>query len=89
MIVEGGVEFKYTKHQVARGTLPDAETYNKLILIKRCSELRATYQIKLLIYLAYQKQKKLVIELPKGAKIHNSLKELRKQHPKHVNIERS
>jgi hypothetical protein len=83
------MEFKYTKHQVARGVLPDAETSDKIILLKRCSELRATYQIKLLAYLAYQKQKKLVIELPKNAKIHNSLKELSKQHLKLIKIERS
>jgi hypothetical protein len=83
------VEFKYTKHQVARSSLPDAETSNKLILIKRCSELRATYQIKLLTYLAHQKQKKLVIELPKSAKIHKSLKEFRKQFSKLIKIERT
>lgn len=83
------MEFKHTKHQVARGSLPDAETHNKIILIKRCSELRVTYQIKLLTYLAHQKQKKLVIELPKGAKIHRSLKEFRKQHSKLIKIERA
>lgn len=83
------MDFKYTKHQVARGALPDAETYNKIILIKRCSELRATYQIKLLTYLAYQKQKKLVIELPKSSKIHVSLKEFKKQNSKLIKIERS
>ena len=30
-----------------RGTRPDAETFNKLLLIKRTSELRATYRLQL------------------------------------------
>lgn len=83
------MELKYTKHQVARGSLPDAETNDKLILIKRCSELRATYQIKLLTFLAHQKQKKLVLELTKGAKIHKSLKEFRKKHSNLIKIVRT
>lgn len=83
------MNFKYTRHQVARGSLPDSETFDKLILIKRVSEMRATYQVRLLTYLAHQKRKKLVIEVPKYCKIHKSLRGLRKQFPKLINIVRS
>lgn len=83
------MDFKYTKHQVARGALPDVELHDKIILIKRCSELRLTYQIRLLAYLAQQKHKKLVIELPKGAKVHKSLNGFRNQMAKIIEIVRN
>jgi hypothetical protein len=83
------MERKQTRHQVARGTRPDAETFDKLFLIKRASELRATYQIRLLTYRASQEGKKLVIEVPKECKIHGGLRELTKQHSKYVTIVRA
>ncbi len=54
----------------------------------RASELRATYQIRLLIYMAVEQGKKLVIEVRKDCKIHESLRELAKQYSKNVKIER-
>lgn len=83
------MEFRHTKHQVARGTRPDAETYDKLLLIKRVSELRATYQIRLLTYRAVHEGKKLVVEVPKQCRIHSSLRELTKQYTKSVTIVRA
>lgn len=83
------MELKQTKHQVARGTRPDAETFNKLLLIKRASELRATYQIRLLTYRAMQEGRKLVVEVPKECKIHSGLRELMKQHPDNITIVRT
>lgn len=83
------MELKQTKHQVARGTRPDAETFDKLLLIKRVSELRATYQIRLLAYRAVQESRKLVIEVPKECKVHSGLRELTKQYPKNVTIVRA
>ena len=82
------MELKQTKHQVARGARPDGEMFDKLLLIKRTSELRATYQIRLLTYRAVQEGKKLVIEIPKECKVHSSLRELTKQYPKNVAIAR-
>ena len=80
--------FSRPKHQVARGTRPDAETFDKLLLVKRASELRATYQIRLLAYRAVQEGRKLVIEVPKECKVHGDLRELTKQYPKNVTIVR-
>jgi hypothetical protein len=37
------MQFKYTKHQVARGALPDAQFGDKIYLVKKVSRLRATY----------------------------------------------
>lgn len=58
------MQYRQTKHQVARGTRPDEETFDRFLLIKRASTLRATYQIRLLASSAVQKGKKLVIEIP-------------------------
>jgi hypothetical protein len=82
------MEFKQTKHQVARGSRPDADTFDKFYLIKGASELRATYQIRLLIYMAVEQGKELIIEVRKDCKIHESLRELAKQYSKSVRIER-
>ena len=83
------MEFRRTKHQVARGAKPDGETVDRLLLIKRTSELRATYQIRLLTYRAIQEGKELVIEIPKECKVHSGLRELAKRHPKNVIIARA
>jgi hypothetical protein len=83
------INFRYTQHQVARGTRPDAETYGKLYLIKNVSELRATYQVRLLAYRAQQEGSKLIICLPKGAKQHSSLRKLRRDCGTLIKIERT
>jgi len=70
------INFRYTKHQVARGTRPDAEILEGYLLIKPVSELRATYQIRLLAYRSIEKGKKLIIEVPKHCKVHPSLQDL-------------
>ncbi|WP_408891318.1 hypothetical protein ACJ2CR_16940 [Myxococcus faecalis] len=67
---------KYTRHQVPRGTRPDAETNDKLYLIKSVSILRATYQIRLLAFRAVEIRKRLVLVVPKHCKFHSSLKTL-------------
>jgi hypothetical protein len=83
------METKQTRHQVARGARPDAETYDKLLLMKRVSELRATYQIRLLTHRAVQERKRLVVEVPKGCKIHDTLRELITQYPQNIAIART
>ena len=70
--------FRYTKHQVARGAIADAESGDTLYLLKNVSELRATYQIRLLAFRAVKEGKRLVIRLPSSARIYPSLRELRK-----------
>ena len=56
-----------------RGTRPDAVRGNDLYLIKNVSELRLTYQIKLLTYFATQQGGKLIVRLPARTRIHPSL----------------
>lgn len=83
------MEFKHTKHQVARGTRPDAETFDKFFLIKRVSEIRATYQIRLLTYRAVREGRRLIIEVPKECKIHSDVRELMRQYSKSVAVVRA
>jgi hypothetical protein len=64
----------YTRHQVPRGSLPDAETIDKIYLIKNVSMFRATYQVKLLAFKATQTHKKLVLTVPRACQFHTSLK---------------
>jgi hypothetical protein len=70
------MELKYTRHQVPRGSLPDAESIDKIYLIKNVSMLRATYQVRLLTFKAIQTYKKLVLKVPPTCQFHPSLKGL-------------
>lgn len=81
------MEYRQTRHQVARGARPDAEVANKMFLFKRVSALHVTYQIRLLVHRAVQKQMKLVIEIPAGCKVHARLRELARQYPRNLKLE--
>ena len=70
------MKYAFTRHQVPRGSRPDGETYDRIYLIKRVSVLRATYQIRLLAFFALEKNKKLVLCVPKECIFHSSLKDL-------------
>jgi len=83
------MEFKQTQHQVARGARADAESYDKLILIKRSSSLRATYQIRLLAYRAEMEHRKLIIEVRKDCRIESDLRSLARLMPKVIKIVRN
>ena len=83
------MKFRLTRQQVARGARVDGEGLNKLVIIKRVSELRATYQIRLLTYRAVQEGKKLVIDVPKRCKIHDDLRGLLNDYPSHIAIVRN
>lgn len=83
------MDYEYTRYQVARGSRPDATTAgNDFFLFKNTSSLRATYQIRLLTFMAQQKGIKLIISLPKGTKIHPTIDHLRKNTGKTIKIER-
>ncbi len=83
------MEFRCTRRQIARGSRPDAETSDKLFLIKKVSVLRATYQVRLLAYRAQKEGKKLVLRLPKGAEEHSTLRAFRDECGSLVRIERT
>lgn len=80
------VEPRYTKHQVARTTRPDADCNGVFYLIKACSRLRLTYQIRLLVASAENSQRKVVIDVPKACRIDESLQAYRKEHAKLLKI---
>jgi hypothetical protein len=48
-----------------RAVRPDAEGPNRVFLIKNVPFLRATYQIRLLAFLARQRCKRLVLRVPR------------------------
>jgi hypothetical protein len=81
-------DFVYTRHQTPRGARPDADIGNKLYLIKKVSEMRLTYQIRMLAYFAHTRDKKLVVQLPKQAKVHRSLRDFVREFDSFVKIER-
>lgn len=78
-----------TKRHVARGARADAEVNNRIYLIKNASEMRATYQVRLLLYRATQEGTKLVLDLPKDCKLSNGLKSLAKEYRRHFEITRN
>ena len=68
-------KFAYTQHQCPRGSRPDADVDGKLYLIKKVTEMRLTYQVKMLTYSAQRSGKVCVIRLPQRAVLNESLKE--------------
>jgi hypothetical protein len=82
------VDYKQTRHQVARGTRPDARAHDALLLYKHVSFLRATYQIRLLTFMTLQRGLKLRIIVLKRTKLHPALRDLVSAH-RHVKVERS
>jgi hypothetical protein len=80
--------YRYTKHQVARGTRADAERNGAFYLFKNCTLLRLTYQIRLLAYTAASRCGKLIIQIPRQCAIDPNLEEFQKEHSKIVRIEK-
>lgn len=83
------MDFIYTRHQTPRGARADAEVGEKVYLIKSASQLRLTYQIRMLAYMAQTRGKKLVIQLPKHAKVHASLQDFVRDMAGLVKVERA
>lgn len=79
---------KYTRHQVPRGAMPDAEVGPRLYLIKNVTSLHATYQVRVLLYRAIESGKKLVLCIPRACRLETDLAALRKEHRKHFIVER-
>lgn len=82
------IDYRYTRHQVARGSRPDAVSGSKAYLIKNVSELRLTYQIRLLTFLAAERRSRLVIRIPKSAQLSRDLRAFVKEHSAVLKIER-
>lgn len=72
---------------IARGGRPDAEDATRLILLKGTRTLRATYQVRLLAFMALKAGKKLVIVAPEGFRPAPSLEALMLQTGPLIQIE--
>jgi hypothetical protein len=63
------------------GARPDAETPEALYLIKPVSQLRATYQIRLLAFAASQRGRRLILTVPKACRFAPDLEALMARWP--------
>lgn len=82
------IPYRFTRHQVPRAARADAERQDALILIKNASSLRLTYQIRVLASRASESRKKLVISVPAGCRIHRTLRDFQKEHPRIIRFEK-
>lgn len=82
------IRLKYTKHQVARGTRPDAEVDGALYLLKNTSLLHLTYQIRLLTFLAHEREERLVIRVPTHCRPSAALRDFLNEHKKGIALEK-
>ena len=82
------MELKYTRQQVARGSRADAERFNVLYLLKSASKLRATYQIRLLLFRAVKSGEKLELHVPEHCVIWDDLDTLIRQYHSVIKVVR-
>ena len=82
------VEVRYTRHQVARGSRPDAITGDKCYLIKNVPQMRLTYQILLLADMVEHRGMTLIIRLPARASVSADMQAFVHSH-RHVRVERA
>jgi hypothetical protein len=59
-----------------RGTRPDAETAQRIYLVKQVQVLRATYQVRLLALKAAEQGKQLVLQVPRSCRFDRALADL-------------
>jgi hypothetical protein len=70
-----------------RGSRPDAETSEKLYLFKNVATLRATYQVRLLAFMAEERGKKLVLKVPSSCRFDAGLADLVRARPQIIERE--
>ena len=83
------MEFRSTRHQVARGSRPDAERGGNIYLVKHVALLRLTYQIRLLTYMAEVGKKRLTIVVPHGSQMSGDMKSFAQHHQGSLSVELS
>lgn len=82
------MQLRFTSNQVPRRARADAETTGKIVLIKMVSLLRATYQIRLLAFRAYQEHLQFELYIPKRCRFDVTLNELMRKLPNVIQIKR-
>jgi hypothetical protein len=80
--------YRYTKHQVARGTRADAQKAMAYYLFKNVRILHATYQIRLLTYFAWKDGKKLIVRVPSVCRKSESLRQFVREYGKLIRVEK-
>ncbi len=80
--------FRYTRHQVARGSRPDAVRGDRAYLIKATTYQRLTYQIRLLTFLASERGTVLVLVVPAAGRLSPDLRAFTKEHRRWLKVER-
>jgi len=83
------IEYKYTKHQVARTSIADAISDKNWYLIKYCTELKSTYQIRMLLFLVISKKGRLIIRVRKECLLSDNLKKLIKENKPFAKLEKT
>ena len=78
----------HTSGQVPRGARPDAIRDNRPYLIKKVDQLRCTYQIRVLTAVAAASGQRLVVVVPKGARLTPDLRQFVRDHKGAITIER-
>ena len=71
---------RLTSHQVARGSRPDAVKDDVRYQFKNVPQMRQTYQVRLLAFLATQNSARLIIILPAGAALSADLRSFARQY---------
>jgi hypothetical protein len=79
---------RLTRHQVPRGARADAESDQAIYLFKRVPVLHATYQVRLLAYVADQQGKRLVLRVPKDFEAGPSLRALMEETDGLIQVDR-
>ena len=82
------MEYRYTGHQVARGSRPDAVSGNTLDLIKAPSLVRLTDQIRLLTFMATERGARLVIRVPRSSRVSADLRAFVKENSRVLKVEK-
>lgn len=82
------MEYRYTGHQVARGSRPDAVSGNTWYLVKAASPVRLTYQIRLLTFLAAERGARLVIKVPEASGVSGDLRAFVKANSRILKVEK-
>jgi len=82
------MEYRYTRHQVARGSRPDAVSGNTWYLMKAASLVRLTYQIRLLTFMAAERGARLVIRVPGSSGVSADLRAFTKANSRVLKVEK-
>ena len=82
------IDYRSTRHQVARGARPDAVSGTNWYLIKNARELRLTYQIRLLTFLAADRGKGLIIRIPHASRLSRDLRRFANENKATLKVER-